>query len=68
MLDDRPGETLILYNTATAPVTANVEVGAASQGWTAVHGACPAAASAPGSIRVTVPALDYMICVSEGER
>ena len=68
MLDDRPGETLILYNTATTPVTANVEVDAASQAWNAVRGACPAAASAPGSIRVTVPALNYMICVSEGER
>ena len=62
------GETLILFNTSTAPVTANVEVGAASAAWSAARGACPAAASAPGSIRVTVPALDYMICTSEGPR
>ncbi len=68
LLGDDQGETLVLYNTATTPVTANVEVDPTSRAWAAVRGACPAAASAPGSIRVTVPALDYMICVSEGER
>jgi len=62
------GETLILFNSSTAPVTANVEVDTASATWSAPRGACPAAASAPGSIRVTVPALDYMICTSEGLR
>jgi glycosidase len=66
VIDGQPGETLILYNTSTAPLTANVEVAAASRNWTSLRGACPTAASAPGSIRVSVPPLDYMICVSEG--
>ena len=67
-VEGEAGETLILFNSSTAPVTANVEVDAASATWSAARGACPAAASAPGSIRVTVPALDYMICTSEGPR
>ena len=67
VLEGQPGETLILYNSATEPLTANVEVSTASRNWTSVRGACPTAASAPGSIRVTVPALDYMICASEGQ-
>lgn len=67
-IDGEAGETLILFNSSTAPVTANVEVDPASATWSAARGACPAAASAPGSIRVTVPALDYMICTSEGSR
>jgi len=62
------GETLVIYNTSLQPVTANIEVDAASAGWSSSRGACPDAATAPGSVRVTVPALDYLICVSEGVR
>lgn len=65
-LPGRPGETLIVYNTSTTPVTANIEVDAASAGWSSSRGTCPDAATAPGSLRVTVPALDYLICTSEG--
>lgn len=62
------GETLIVYNTSTAPITANIEVDADSADWSSSRGACPKAAAAPASVRVTVPALDYLICVSEGAR
>ena len=62
------GETLVVYNTSTASVTANIEVDAASADWSSSRGACPATATAPASVRVTVPALDYLICVSEGVR
>ena len=67
-IDDLPGETLVVYNTSAAPITANIEVDAASATWSTVRGACPASVSAPGSLRVTVPALDYLICSSEGVR
>ena len=62
------GETLIVFNTSTTPVTAQVEVEPNSAAWSAVRGACASAASAPASLGVTVPALDYMICRSEGAR
>jgi glycosidase len=67
-IPDEAGETLIVYNTSTAPITANIEVDAASADWSSSRGACPTTATAPASVRVTVPALDYLICVSEGPR
>jgi glycosidase len=60
------GETLIAFNNSTAPVAAQVEVGTGSERWTAVHGACAPQASAPGSYRIEVPALDYVVCRSDG--
>ncbi len=67
-IPDEAGETLIVYNTSTSPITANIEVDAGSADWSSSRGACPATASAPASVRVTVPALDYLICTSEGVR
>ncbi len=67
-IPDAAGETLIVYNTSTAPITANIEVDAASADWSSSRGDCPATATAPASVRVTVPALDYLICSSEGVR
>ena len=56
------GETLIVFNTAPTPITAQVEVDTASAKWTASHGACAATATAPGSYRVTLAPLDYIVC------
>lgn len=64
-LPGQTGETLVVFNTGTAPLTANVVVDPSSTRWTASRGACPAVSAAPGVVRVTVPPLDYMICVSE---
>lgn len=65
-LPDQAGETLVVFNTGTEPLSANIVVNAASTRWTASRGSCPTASAAPGVVRVTVPPLDYMICVSEG--
>lgn len=59
------GETLVVFNTAATPIRAQVEVDPASRAWRAVHGACVPSVSAPGSYRVEIGPLDYMICVSE---
>ncbi len=67
-VDGEAGETLIVYNTSKAEITANIEVDAASTAWSSSRGECPTAVSAPASVRVTVPALDYLICSSEGVR
>jgi glycosidase len=58
------GETLALFNNSTAPVTASVVVDGRSDRWTAVRGRCAARSAAPGSYRVEVPALDYVVCRS----
>ena len=65
LIDGQPGETLIVYNSSTEPMSANIEVNAASTTWSSLRGQCATSSSAPGSLRVSVPALDYMICVSE---
>ena len=55
-------EVLAVFNTATAPLTANVEVDVASARFKGLIGGCPALATAPGSLRISLPALGYAIC------
>ena len=59
------GETLVVFNTGLTPIEAQIEVDATSRAWRSVHGSCTASATAPGSYRVQIGPLDYMICVSE---
>ena len=66
--DQPERETLIVFNTSTAPITAQIEVENASTVWRSIHGECSTTASAPASLRVTVAPLDYMICLSECAR
>ena len=56
------GETLAVFNTSTKPISANVAVDAASLRWTGSHGTCAATAAAPGSYRVEIAPLDYIVC------
>uniref|UniRef100_UPI0035CC8AD4 alpha-amylase family glycosyl hydrolase n=1 Tax=uncultured Sphingomonas sp. TaxID=158754 RepID=UPI0035CC8AD4 len=62
--DDDGHEILIALNTSGVAVTANVEVGARSAGFTALAGACPRAVTAPGSLALTLPPLGYAICAA----
>jgi glycosidase len=55
-------EVLVVLNTATKPIEANVVVEASSQRFTRLAGACPTAARALGSVRVSLPALGYAVC------
>jgi len=57
-------ETLAVFNTSTQPIEAQVLVEPGSARWTSVKGACTAQATAPGSYRVTVAPLDYVVCRS----
>lgn len=63
---DETGETLVVFNTSTAPRQVNVPVETGSRAWRALLGQCPASAAAPGAISLSVPALGYLVCVSEG--
>ncbi|HEU5284978.1 MAG TPA: alpha-amylase family glycosyl hydrolase, partial [Sphingomicrobium sp.] len=60
VLDER--EVLVAINTSTRPVAQNVPVGIDSDRFTALAGRCPARASAPGSVRITLAPLGYAIC------
>jgi glycosidase len=55
-------EILAAFNTADAPVTQNVQVDARTRGFASLHGACPPAPSAPGSARLSLAALAFVIC------
>jgi glycosidase len=64
-LDD-DGETLVVFNTSTEARDVNIPVETDSTAWRARLGQCPARAAAPGAVSVSVPALGYLVCVSEG--
>ena len=64
-LDD-DGETLVVFNTSTEARDVNIPVETGSTRWRALLGQCPARAAAPGAVSVSVPALGYLVCVSEG--
>lgn len=57
-------EILVALNTSNQPVSANVEIGVRSAGFTTLAGACPARATAPGSISIMLPPLGYAICAA----
>lgn len=59
-------EVLVAINTAREEKSAFSQAEYDSRAWTALHGACAPTSAAPGSVRVTVPALDYVVCRSKG--
>lgn len=65
-IDPKSGQEIVVaFNTATAPVTAQVQVDVDSTGFTSLHGACAPAASAPGSYSVSLAPLDYVVCAAQ---
>jgi len=56
------GETLVAFNTGATPVSAYVMVDAATDAWTSLHGRCAPRSAAPGSVRVEIAPLDYIVC------
>ena len=57
-------ETLAVFNTSASPIDAYVIVEPGSQRWVTLAGSCAADASAPGSYRVKVAPLDFIVCRS----
>jgi neopullulanase len=55
-------EVLVVANTSTKPIEQNIIVEARSERFTALLGNCPATASAPGSVRITLPPHGYAVC------
>ena len=55
-------ELVVAFNTSTSTVVSQIEVEATSVVFRALRGACAAKASAPGSFRVEVPPLSYVVC------
>ena len=55
-------EILVTFNTSTSALQANIEVDARTTKFTALRGNCGATPNAPGSYRVSIAALSYVIC------
>ena len=62
---DTGKEVLLAFNTSTQPITQNVLVEVGSQRFTALAGQCSPQASAPGSVKVTLPALGFAVCAAQ---
>ena len=60
------GETLAVFNTGTTPLAANVLVDTGSTRWTSLFGRCAARSRAPGSYRVEIAPLSYLVCRADG--
>ncbi len=59
---DTGREILLAFNTSAAPLSANIAIDMKSAGFTALHGDCPAAPAAPGSLHLSLPAFGTIIC------
>lgn len=55
-------EYLVAVNMATATGTVGTVVEPSAADWEPVKGSCPAQGHTPDAYRLTVPALDYMVC------
>ncbi len=57
-------EVLLAFNNSAEPVDMPVEVDARSTAFTALAGPCAPRATAPGSVRVALPAFGYAVCAA----
>jgi len=55
-------EIVVAFNTSAETAVAQVEVEPGSRVFRSLRGACASTASAPGSFRVEVPPLNYVVC------
>jgi glycosidase len=63
---DSGAEILVAFNTSTKPIDAQVLVEVTSSAFRSLHGHCEPTASAPGSYRVVLAPLDFIVCAAEG--
>ena len=55
-------ELVVAFNTSNATVVSQIEVETTSVAFKSLRGTCAVKASAPGSFRVEVPPLGYVVC------
>jgi glycosidase len=61
---DTSREIVAIFNTATNPLSANVEVATRSRTFASLHGNCAAQRTAPGSYHIELAPLAYTICAA----
>lgn len=66
--DPRTGaEVLVAFNTSGQPIKQKIRTNPATAGLKQLSGNCPAAALAPGSVEVSLPAFGYAVCAAVSE-
>jgi len=60
-------EYVLAFNTSMETAVAQIEVEAGSMVFKSIRGGCAAKASAPGSFRVEVPPLEYVVCAGRAQ-
>jgi glycosidase len=63
-LDTRGGEFLAVFNSETAARSLYVAVDPRSEKWTSIAGGCAKKSAAPGSVKVDLPPLSFIVCRS----
>ena len=58
------GEIAIAFNTSLQPLSTVMEVDAVSRRFSALYGHCESEVSAPGSYRVVLAPLDFVVCAA----
>ena len=67
-LDPATGrEIAIAFNTSLQPLSTTMEVDSTSRRFIALYGHCESEAAAPGSYRVTLAPLDFVVCAAAGD-
>jgi glycosidase len=59
---DTGREVVLAFNTSATPLAAAIAIDMKSTGFTTLHGDCPAAPAAPGSLHLSLPAFGAIIC------
>ncbi len=59
---DTGAEYLLAFNTSADPVSVRSTIGYDARGLETLHGVCPAAVTAPGSVMLELPAFGHAIC------
>ena len=57
-------EIAIAFNTSLQPLATTMEVAAGSRRFSALYGRCESEVSAPGSYRVVLAPLDFVVCAA----
>jgi len=60
-------EIVVAFNTSMETAVAQIEVELGSMAFMSLRGGCAAKASAPGSFRVEVPPLEYVVCAGRAQ-
>lgn len=61
-------EYVIAFNTSSAPIVSQVQVETTSMTFESLEGACESRASAPGSLKMSLPAFGFVVCAARGIR